>query len=446
MEFISSIIGFGAGLGILVFLHELGHFLMAKWCGVRVEQFSIGMPPKIWSKKIGDTEYCLSALPIGGYVKMAGMLDENMDGSVTGASDEFASKNTFQKSLILLGGILFNLLTAVLIFFYFNIRDGETKVLYNHIETIPHHYKVKKYLPEDNISVLSVNGVEIESVNDITTEFINNIGESFPVEYELEDGTRKISIIPENFMIGKGEMFAFQLAIPSKIFVKNIVENSIASQHGFLVGDTIQEIGEYKIGSFYGLTGALNIQKNDSVKIVLNRKGEAIEKSVLLSEQEDGSVKLGVGIGYEIPFSDENLQSLVSHRYMDISTALTEAVSGSYNFFILNMKGIAMMFRGDIDVRENVSGPIGIAKMFGQSIGSMDQFLRTIALFSIVLAFMNLLPIPALDGGHLVVVIIEGIRGKDLSVETKMTLQKIGFVFIMSLMIFAITNDISKLF
>jgi len=189
MDILTNIFGFILGLGILVFIHELGHFLMARLCGVRVEQFSIGFPPRIWSKKIGDTEYCISALPIGGYVKMAGMLDENMDASVTGAPDEFMSKNTFQKSLILLGGVLFNFITAVLIFFYFNVSLGENKIVYNQVQTVPHHSPLKPFIPEDDITLLSIRGEEIETVSSFFNILFSHLGEEIPFSYRRSDGS-----------------------------------------------------------------------------------------------------------------------------------------------------------------------------------------------------------------------------------------------------------------
>ncbi|MCB0280673.1 MAG: site-2 protease family protein, partial [Calditrichaeota bacterium] len=137
MDFLSTAFTLILGLGLLVFLHELGHFVMAKLTGTKVEQFSIGFPPKLVGVKIGDTEYTIGAVPIGGFVKVAGMIQEASDVEISHAENNFTQKNTFQKSLILLGGVLFNILTAILIFTYFNLRDGDVKIMTTSIQTIP---------------------------------------------------------------------------------------------------------------------------------------------------------------------------------------------------------------------------------------------------------------------------------------------------------------------
>jgi regulator of sigma E protease len=446
MDYIIGILAFIVGFGILVFVHELGHFLMARMNGVRVDEFSIGFPPVVFSKKIGETEYKIGAIPFGGYVKMAGVIDENLDKNITGAEDEFVSKNAFQKASILLGGVLFNYITAFLIFFYFGTKYGENKILYKDVQTIPHHSPFKKYIPEENISLISIAGQEVQSVSEFFDIYLQNMGETLPIEYQLENGSRVKKLIPENMKVNKFLMFDELSAVRGKVFLNSVAENSPASRAGLFAGDTILTMQNEKIASINGLKGILHTHPNDSISITYKRGNETKSTKAFVISDTDGFVKLGV-----YPWTttiDSNW--IVNHRHhLELSTseAFIDAFGKTKDQFVMLVKQFSLIFNGTISPKESLGGPIAIAKIFKDSAShSIDRFLRTIAIFSLILAFFNVLPIPALDGGHLLIVIIEGIRRKELSLETKIRIQKIGFTIVVMLMIFTFWLDLSRIF
>ena len=295
MEILSAIVGFVVGIGILIFVHELGHFLMAKLSGVRVEKFSIGFPPKIFSFKYGETEYTIGALPIGGYVKMAGMIDENLDDNITGAPDEFMSKNTFQKSLILLGGVLFNFFFAILIFFSLNIYSGKTKILNDEIQSIHPKSALKKYIPEDNITILKIADTDIQYYNDINNEMMNNLGDSYSIEYQTKTGEFKQSQIPENFELSS-ELFStldFRYTFKSKVFIDSVLPNSIAYESGLMKNDTMVSLAGINITSFSMLESIKAKQKDKRSDLVYKRGNTLDTVSILLKSNSEGNILIG---------------------------------------------------------------------------------------------------------------------------------------------------------
>lgn len=447
MDFLASVVGFVVGLGILVFVHELGHFLMAKWCGVRVEKFSIGFPPKIISFTKGDTEYVIGATPLGGYVKMAGMIDENMDGEVTGAPDEFASKNAWQKSLILLGGVLFNLIFAIVVLFSLTMVNGKTKILNTEIQTIDPRSPLKKYIPEPNITITHIDETPLDYYTDISEMMMQRVGDSYPISYTTAAGESKQFYVPENFELGE-DLFArldFRYTFQSQIYVDSLAPNSYAAQIGLQKNDTIVAIDGAPVTSFSRLEELKRSVADTDAKLVVKRQASFDTLDIHLKTETDGSVLIGFATGIRFP-SDEWIKSKFVQLDYTAGEALGASVDEAVRGIVLNYKSIRTMIRGDLDVSENVGGPIAIANVLGKSIGNVSLFLRVVAIISIMLAFMNVLPIPGLDGGHLLLVIIEGVRGKPLQLETKMKIQKAGIAFLFTLMIFVITNDVSRLF
>lgn len=447
MDVLSSILGFVVGIGILVFVHELGHFLMAKLTGVRVEKFSIGFPPKLFSFKYGETEYTIGATPLGGYVKMAGMIDEHLDDHITGSPDEFTSKNTFQKSLILLGGVLFNFFFAVLIFFSLNIYLGTTKILNDEIQSIHPKSPLKKYIPEDHIKILTVAGKDIVYYNDINKIIMNHLGDSYTITYQTASSEIKEAHIPENFKLSS-ELFSymdFRYTYRSKVYIDSVLPNSIAAEIGLAKNDTMISLAGEEISSFSKLESLKEKEKNKQTNLVFKRASQLDTASILLKANDEGRVMIGFASKTAFP-NREWIQSKFVTLDYTFGSALSASFKESVNSIALNLKSIRSIFRGDLDVRKSVGGPIAMADILGKSIGNIQLFLRMVAMISIMLAFMNVLPIPGLDGGHLLIVLIEGIRGKPLELETKMKVQKAGFALLFTLMIFVITNDISRYF
>ena len=163
--------------GLLVLIHELGHFLAAKWMGVRVERFSIGFPPRLFGKKIGDTDYCISAIPLGGYVKMSGMIDESLDGTLTGADYEFSSKPVWQRIVIITAGVVMNFLLAILILTMVNFIEGEQIAPTTTIGFVGKGGIAQKIGFKKGDEILSIQGEDVHSWNDIQAAFIEHLNE-----------------------------------------------------------------------------------------------------------------------------------------------------------------------------------------------------------------------------------------------------------------------------
>jgi regulator of sigma E protease len=447
MDFLSGVVGFVVGIGILVFVHELGHFLMAKWCGVRVEKFSIGFPPKIISFTKGDTEYVIGATPLGGYVKMAGMIDENMDSDITGASDEFNSKNAWQKSLILLGGVLFNVLFAIVVLFSLNMTEGKTKILNTEIQTIHPKSQLKRFIPEPNVLIEAIDNEPVIYYNDITEKMIQRIGDSYPIDYKTADGESHRIEMPDNFPLDKKlfSLLDFRYNFLSTIYVDSVIKNSVAEEIGLIKSDTLVSINGQKITSFSRLEELKELAVNLESTLVIQRGQELDTLAIHLTRGADNLVMLGFSPGIKFKSPDWINSKIVKIDY-SFSEAIYASVVESAQSIMLNFKSIRSLLRGDQEVRESVGGPIAIADILGQSIGDFGMFFRIVAMISIMLAFMNVLPIPGLDGGHLMIVIIEGVRGKPLEIETKMKVQKAGIIFLFTLMVFVLTNDVSRYF
>jgi regulator of sigma E protease len=446
MTVLIAILAFVIGIGILVFVHEFGHFIMARLCGVRVEKFSIGFPPKIFSFKIGETEYTLGAIPLGGYVKMAGAIDESLDGEITGAKDEFQSKNAWQKSLILIGGVVFNILLAIALFTFLNFKFGDKEIEYTSIQTLHPQSFIKTFIPESNFKITKINNEPIRFYGQIFEKMSAHMGQSYSITYVLENGQEKTVFMPENLVLDKE--FASQMnifsTIRTTIFVDSVTPNSLAVEIGLQAGDSIRSLGDYQVRSYNELEVAKYRQVNKTIPLIIERNGILDTLSANLKADLDGKVAFGFKPGFNI--DEKWFKSLIVEVDYTFTKAVSKATEESFSNVVAQINGFKMMFRGDLDPRKSLGGPIAIGQLLGEAFGQMDIYFRMVAAISMMLAFMNILPIPGLDGGQLLVVIIEGVRGKELAVNTKMTIQKIGIAFLLILMVFVISNDIGRLF
>lgn len=446
MQVIYGVVGFIIGVGILVFVHELGHFVMAKLSGVRVEKFSIGFPPKIFSVRYGDTEYTLGATPIGGYVKMSGMIDENLDSEIKGEPYEFMSKNTFQKSMILLGGVLFNVLLAILIMFMMNIFLGEKKIANMPIGTLPYGHELTKYIEDENIYITKIAGEDFIYLSDLREKLLNNMDTDFEIEYETKEGRLKSAYIPSTLLMDSAFIAPLELSllIPSKTSIASIAPNSEAERIGLSAKDTLLALGAYTIDSYNNLEHAKYLYRDKEVPLIYKR-GEIVDTAMVnLTANEEGRVLLG--FIPSLSAMSGTYENMIVQIDYSIDQALVLAVTKSYDNFVLFLKGLKQIITMKVSASQSIGGPIEIGKMFGQALqsGSFEVFFKFIGIISIMLALVNVLPIPGLDGGHLMIVWIEAARGKALSVETKMKIQKVGISILLFIMIFAISNDISR--
>lgn len=424
------------GLSILVGLHELGHLLTAKMFGMRVEKFSIGFPPKIAGFKWGETEYSIGAVPLGGFVKISGMVDESMDTEQLASEPqpwEFRSKPAWQRLIVMLGGIIVNVITGIVIFVVLVYQKGET--YYSRDQIIEHGivaYDIGKMIGfQDGDKILDINGQPYRSINDLSSGEALLSSDGF---YTVERNGEIIQIdIPRGFInsFSSEESMLRFINIRTPFEVGDVMPNSIAAKIGIQPNDKIIEVNGNPVNYFNELQEALAEVKGKETSLLIDRAGQQLEKSAEISSE--GTIGIIVS----------PLVEPVVQKY-GIGESLVKGTQRAFGVVIVNAKALGKMFTGEVSAK-NVSGPIGMAKIYGSK-WDWVKFWSITGLISMILAFMNLLPIPALDGGHVMFLLYEMVSGQAPSDRFLENAQKVGMVLLLALMVFAIGNDILKIF
>ena len=423
------------GLSILVGLHELGHLLTAKLFGMRVEKFSIGFPPKIAGFQWGETEYSIGAIPLGGFVKISGMVDESMDTAQLASEPqpwEFRAKPAWQRLIVMLGGIIVNVITGIIIFVTLVYSNGET--YYSRDQVIENGIAVYEYGEAIGLKtgdkILDVNGQPYQSIGELSS------GSALLSEngyYSVDRQGEQIKVkIPKGFInsFNSEEAFSKFITVRLPFEIGEVDPGSGAEKVGIAVGDQILAINGIPITYFDEMQTALKQVKNQSVSLV-RRRGAQLDTLVVPVSEE---ARIGI--------SSNPLLEPVRKEY-GFMESLSRGTSKAFGAVIVNAKALGKMFTGEVSTK-NVSGPIGMAKIYGAQ-WDWIKFWSITGLISMILAFMNLLPIPALDGGHVVFLLYEMVSGRAPSDKFLENAQKAGMVILLGLMVFAIGNDILKL-
>ncbi|MFK7953912.1 MAG: RIP metalloprotease RseP, partial [Ekhidna sp.] len=379
------------GLSILVGVHEWGHMVAAKAFGMRVEKFSIGFPPKIWGKKFGETEYSIGAIPLGGFVKITGMIDESLDTKTLSEEPEpweFRAKPAWQRLIVMMGGIIVNVVVGVIIFIGLAFVNGDA---YWPKEEVLKHGIVANDLGEQigfqtGDKVLSVSGKDYERFSDILSPDMLLGSEGY---YIVDRNGEEIRIDLANDFMDKlaDKKKSVNVIEPRMPFtIGSFPEESDAAKAGLEVGDEFISINDQSVRYFDQLGNILDTLKNQTITAVISRNGS--ERSFDLIVDSTGT------LGF---YASPNLNMV--RRQFGFGEAISEGTYNAFSVVWLNIKGFKKMASGDVSVRKSLSGPIKIATFFG-GVWDWNNFWRIVGLLSMVLAFMNFLPIPALDGGH----------------------------------------------
>ncbi|REL38205.1 RIP metalloprotease RseP [Rhodohalobacter sp. SW132] len=437
----TTIVIFIAAIFILVTIHELGHFIAAKFFNMRVDKFSIGFPPKIFGFKKGETEYVLGATPLGGYVSIAGMIDESMDDEFMNEEpkdDEFRSKPVWQRMIVITAGVIFNVILAVFIYAGIAFSYGEDVIP---IEAVGGIYVVEESVAYEvgfrtGDQIIGINGERVEYFNEIfNPAAITGRDLSFMI---VRDGEVENLFTPPNFLdrIGQDGFLNQSNALPSHISM--VLEDSPAHKAGLQDGDEVVAVDGEEIGYWVQLVE--KIQNSESaLSLTVLRNGE--QHTIEVAADPETNM---IGIA---PPNPREIFDVRTINY-NLAESFGQGLKKSEDTFFGIIQGIGMMFSGDISVRQNLGGPVAIANVTKEATDSRGflGFWEITAFLSITLAIMNMLPIPALDGGHFMFLLYEGITRREPSPKVRMGLQQIGFLFLIGLIILVTFNDILRTF
>jgi regulator of sigma E protease len=411
--------------------------IAAKYFGMRVEKYSIGFPPKVFGFKYGETEYSLGAVPLGGYVKISGMIDESMDKEAMKLPPkdyEFRSKPAWQRLIVMMGGIIVNVITGIIIFVAIVYAYGESFYTMEEVNKygIVAHEIGQEIGLETGDKIVGVNDKPVARFRDLTgastllgTDIYFNVdrgGESLKVD------------IPEDLIEKLSDKNNIGLFIEPRMpfNVGQVSNGSEAERMGLQEGDKITGINGKGVEYYHEFEAEKISNINEVIELQVERDGK---KELLNGTVPDDGI-----LGF-MP----NMQLAYSYEQYGLGESIVKGSDEAFMAVWVNIQGLGKMISGKIDPTKSMMGPIGIARVFG---GTWDwyRFWRLTGLLSMILAFMNFLPIPALDGGHVMFLSYEMVSGRAPGDKFMEIAQKAGMIFLLALMAFVIGNDIFKLF
>lgn len=437
-------------LSILIVLHELGHFIPAKMFGVKVEKFFLFFDVKfaLFKKKIGDTVYGIGWLPLGGYVKIAGMIDESMDTEQMAEEPkpwEFRSKPAWQRLIIMLGGVTVNLLLGCAIYVMIMFVYGTWHVT---PDDMPNGFAVaddfKEYGFQDGDQVLAVNGEPLDHVLDVNKFLmLRDVSE---VTVQHQNGEEERISVPED--IGS-RMFQSGIYMPfvpiERPIIDSVLPGSPAELAGLRAGDSVVSINSIDIGYWHQLTSMVGENKGQELELVVKRDGQF--QGVPLDEmdqEQQGDLYESIVLS---PGEDGNLgiysRTSVSPKKKEYSIGESIAAGFNYGYWQLRDYVSQMQYVFTKQGARQVGGFGAIGSMFPDQWNWL-QFWNTTAFISIILAFMNILPIPALDGGHVTFLLYEMVTGRKPNDRFMEYAQMIGFFILIALVLYANGNDLYR--
>jgi len=422
-------------LGVLVILHEAGHFLTARLLGARADIFSVGFGRRIWGFERGGTDYRISLIPFGGYVRIPGLGPDESD--VTGAiedEEEVELLPRWKRALILFGGPVTNVIAAAFflcIAFMMGVeipayRSEKPVVGWVEPESPAAAVGIR---PDDRI--LSLDGRKIETWEDLENSILSSGGQK--VDLEIDRGGKHLDfeLVPEK--ITRYGLGYSGLLPPLDARVVQTIPNSPAELAGIRPGDLILSINGEAVSQFYDLIRLISPEGGKEVSIRVEREGKILDLKVT-PQGEPGSGKIGIAMVFP--------QSL---RRLGPVAAMTTAIRECRRMTVETFRVLGRLLTGRASIKQ-MSGPIDIARISGQAAkAGLHSLIWLMGVISLQLGIFNLLPIPVLDGGHLTIIAVESVLRRDLSMKLKERILEIGFVLLMILMVVVIFNDILKI-
>ncbi len=443
---------FAVVLGVLIVVHELGHYLAARWCGVKVLRFSVGFGRILWKKELGNdrTEWALSVFPLGGYVKM---LDEREGGvPACEAHRAFNRQGVGKRSIIVAAGPLANFALAILLYWAIFMHGSEE--LLPVLGTPPDGSPAAMAAIKNGEQVRHVDGEPVATWNDLRWALLQKAVDRESVELEVINDRSEISS-HRLFLAAAGEQgwegdalerLGIRFYRPDMPpVIGKVVVGGPGAKAGLQSGDRVLSIDGQPVAQWMEFVGKVRDSAGRSLRLELERTGGNLSVDVIpeaASERGRSVGKIGVAVA-ENPDSRREVRSFVSYGFFE---AGRRALVETWDKSVFSLVMMGKMLTGEVSWK-NLSGPVTIADYAGQSARlGLDYYLKFMALVSISLGVLNLLPIPVLDGGHLLYHMIEVVRRRPLSERAMEIGQQIGMSILFSLMAFAFFNDLTRLF
>ena len=453
----STLLSFILAISILVVIHEFGHFWVARRCGVKVLRFSVGFGKPLWSytDKLG-TEFSIAPIPLGGYVKM---LDQR-EGDVNPEELHLAfnQKTVWQRIAIASAGPIANFIFAVLAYWSLFMMgvSGLVPVL-GQIETDSPAYE-QGLQPGDRI--VEIAGVAVDSFQEVSWQLISYIGETVELPLTVEGNNqiqRSISIPIERWLTDQEAPDPLKALgiqprqLPIEAIIGQVVEGGAASKAGLIAGDKVVSILSAdiitEVTDWRDWVAVVRDNAEQSLNLFVMRDGKEIAVQLIPASKvlENGQTIGYVGAGIDPAAIPEIPSEWIAETKLGPIDSLVQASVKTQQLIVFTLESLWKMILGDLSVK-NLSGPITIAKVADSSVSNgLQAFIGFLALLSVSLGVLNLLPIPVLDGGHIMFYAIEAIRGRALSERTQIVAVQVGMALLMSLMVIAFYNDISRL-
>lgn len=425
------------GLSILIILHEAGHFIAARAFGIRVEKFYLFFDAwgfKLFSFNYKGCEYGMGWLPLGGYVKISGMIDESMDTEqLSGPAQpwEFRSKPAWQRLIVMLGGVTVNIILGIFIFWMLTVRFGET---YIPNDKLP--YGIAPGIIGRSIGlqkgdkITAVNGKTITRFDEITSSKVLLGNSELTIN---RGGETKIITVPGDIIEDLSDYGIDQFIEPRAVLgrVNEVAPGSNAKTAGIQPGDSILAVNSKPVKFYDEFQDVVQANRGKAVKFNILREDKPLAITSKVSSEGIVGVKINA-----LGVPREN----ITYGFIQ---SLPVGASKAWGSFTDNAKGLGKVISGEVKANKAFTGPVGIAQMFGSQVDWV-KFWSLVGLLSMALALMNLLPIPALDGGHALFLIVEMVKGRPLSDKFMERAQIVGFFILIALMVFVLGNDIIK--
>ncbi|MBM3163363.1 MAG: RIP metalloprotease RseP [Chlorobi bacterium] len=450
MDVLNTTFFFIVAIFILVTAHELGHFFTAKLFGMRVDKFYIGFDffnMRLWKKKIGETEYGIGVFPLGGYVKIAGMVDESLDTAYQASEPqpwEFRAKPVWQRLVVLAGGVVMNMVLAAVIFIGVTLALGESRTTVDNPVYIEKGSAFAAMGMQTGDRIAAVNGKEVTSWEQ-ALDPVHFTAPSLNFTL-LRDGRRITLAAPANLLSKLNENQALGIRPIMPPVIDDVLGSEPAAKAGIKPGAIITAINGQAVTDWSEVVSIISAHAGKPISVAWKYLDPVPGK---MTDPAEIMASGSTTVTDVVPNAEGRIgialrQTLQTERIsLNVFESIASGTSQTWKMSVMTVQGFTRIFTGQEDFRKSLGGPVKIAKIAGRSAEQGPvSFLYFLAVLSISLAVINILPVPALDGGQFVMNAVEGIIGRELPFEVKMRIQQIGMALLLSLFAYILLNDI----